>query len=144
MDLFHGFDYFFSRSYEDLRGFDPNIIHHAIPIREGEKPVRKKNRHINPTLEATIRKELEKLLNAHIIFLVKYFEWVLNLVHVQKKIGQMRLCVDCRALNRERVKYNFPLPNMEMILQQVAGYKMMSLLDNFYGYNQIKVKRTDK
>jgi hypothetical protein len=31
----------FSWSYEDLRGFDPNIIQHAIPIKEEEKPVRK-------------------------------------------------------------------------------------------------------
>jgi hypothetical protein len=29
---------------------------------------------------------------------------------------------------------------MEMILQQVAGSQMMSLLDGFSGYNQIKVK----
>jgi hypothetical protein len=33
---------------------------------------------------------------------------------------------------------------MEMILQQVAGSQMMSLLDGFFGYNQIKVKREDK
>jgi hypothetical protein len=33
---------------------------------------------------------------------------------------------------------------MEMILQQVAGSQRMSLLDGFSGYNQIKVKRTDK
>jgi len=31
-----------------------------------------------------------------------------------------------------------------MILQQVAGTQMMSLLDGFPGYNQIKVKREDK
>jgi hypothetical protein len=42
------------------------------------------------------------------------------------------------------VKDHFPLPNMEMILQQVAWSQMMSLLDGFFGYNQIKVKRTDK
>jgi hypothetical protein len=33
---------------------------------------------------------------------------------------------------------------MEMILQHVAGSQMMSLLDGFSGYNQIKVKRTDR
>jgi hypothetical protein len=31
-----------------------------------------------------------------------------------------------------------------MISQQVAGSQMMSLIDGFSGYNQIKVKRTDK
>jgi hypothetical protein len=33
---------------------------------------------------------------------------------------------------------------MELILQQVVGSQMMSLLDGFSGYNQIKVKKDDK
>jgi hypothetical protein len=33
---------------------------------------------------------------------------------------------------------------MEMILQQVAGSQMMSLLDNFSRYYKIKVKRADR
>jgi hypothetical protein len=52
----------------------------------------------------------------------------------------------CRffTLNKASVKDNFPLPNMELILQQVAGSQMMSLLDGFSGYNQIRLKRVDK
>jgi hypothetical protein len=64
---------------------------------------------------------LEKLLKVGIIFPVKYLEWVSNLVVVQKKNGQIRLCVDFHALNRASIKDHFPLPNMEMILQQVTG-----------------------
>jgi hypothetical protein len=87
---------------------------------------------------------LEKLLKAGIIFPIKYSEWVSNLLPVRKAIGQIRLCVDFRALNRVTIKYHFPLPNMEMILQQVVGSQMTSLLDDFSSYNQIKVKRKDK
>jgi hypothetical protein len=54
------------------------------------------------------------------------------------------LCVDFRALNKESVKDNFPLPNMELILQQVVGSQMMSLLDGFSGYNQIHLKWSDR
>jgi hypothetical protein len=142
--LLHEFQDVFSWSYEDLHGFDPALIQHVIPIKEGIKPFRKKQRPINPALEATIWKELEKLLKARIIFPVKYYEWVSNLVPVRKKIGQIRLCVGFHALNRVSIKYHFPLPNMEMILQQVARSQIMSLLDGFSGYNQIKVKMTDK
>jgi len=144
MDLFQESCDFFSWSYEDLRGFDPNIRQHDIPIKEGAKVVRQKQRPVNSTLEATIRKEVEKLINSHIIFPVKYFEWVLNLVPVQKKTCQIRLCVDFQALNRASVNGKFLLPNMELILQQVAESKMVSLLDGFSGYNQIKFKRIDK
>jgi hypothetical protein len=93
MDLFHEFKDVFAWSYEDLHGFDPNIIQHAIPIKEGVKPVRQRKRPVNPALEATIRKEVEKLLKSQIIFPVKYSEWVSNLVLVQKKTNDTRLCV---------------------------------------------------
>jgi hypothetical protein len=134
----------FAWSYEDLHGFDPALIQHAIPIKEGIKLVRKIQRHINLVLEATIRKELEKLFKANIIFLVKYSDWVSNLVPIRKTTGQIRLCVDFHAMNRASFKDHFPLANMEMILQLVAGSQIMSLLDGFFGYNQIKVKRTDR
>lgn len=75
---------------------------------------------------------------------MKYSKWVANLVPVRKKNGDIRLCVDLRALNKESVKDNFPLPNMELMLQQVVGSQMMSLLDGFSGYNKIKVKSHDR
>jgi hypothetical protein len=87
------FQHVFAWSYEDIRGFDLARIQYAIPIKEGIKPVRKKQRPINPALKATIRKELEKLLKDGIIFSIKYSEWVSNLVSVQKTTGQIRLCV---------------------------------------------------
>jgi hypothetical protein len=143
-ELLREFQDVFAWSYEDLRGFDPAIIQHAIPIKEGIKLVRKKQRPINPTLEATVEKELEKLLKVGIIFLVKYSKWVSNLVLIRKTTGQIRLCVNFRGLNRASIKYHFPLPNMEMILQQASGSQMMFSLDDFFGYNQMKVKRIDK
>jgi hypothetical protein len=81
-------------SYEDLSGFDPSLIQHVISVKEGIKLVRKKQRPINPALEATIRKELEKLLKVGIIFSVKYSEWVYNLVPIWKTTSQIRLCID--------------------------------------------------
>jgi hypothetical protein len=40
--MLHEFQGVFYWSYEDFRGFDPTIIQHAIPIKEGIKTVRKK------------------------------------------------------------------------------------------------------
>jgi hypothetical protein len=41
------------------------------------------------------------------------------------------------------MKDHFPLPNMEMIMQQIARSQMMPLLDGFSGYNQINIKGAD-
>jgi ribonuclease HI len=120
-ELLREFQDVFAWSYEDIRGFDPDLIQHSIPIKEGIKPVRKKQRPINPAFEATIQKELEKILKAQIIFLVKYSEWVSNLVLIHKTTGHIRLIIDFCALNRANIKDHFPFPNMEMILQQVTG-----------------------
>jgi hypothetical protein len=50
------------------------LLYNMPFLSRGIKLVRQKKRPINPTLEETIRKELEKLLKVEIIFLVKYFE----------------------------------------------------------------------
>jgi hypothetical protein len=55
-ELLHEFQYVFSRSYDDLCGFDLALTQHAIPTKEGVKPVRKIQIPINHALKATIRK----------------------------------------------------------------------------------------
>jgi hypothetical protein len=69
---------------------------------------------------------------------------VANLVPIRKKSGEIRLCVDFRNLNRSSRKYNYPLPNMEHILQKVTGASRISMIDGFYGYNQISIMPEDR
>jgi hypothetical protein len=91
-----------------------------------------------------MEKEVKKLLDAQIIVPLRYSEWVANLVPVRKKSGEIRLCVDFRNLNRSSRKDNYPLPNMEHILQKVTGASRISMIDGFSGYNQISVMPEDR
>jgi hypothetical protein len=75
---------------------------------------------------------------------LRYSEWIANLVPVRKKSGEIRLCVDFRNLNRNSRKDNYPLPNMEYILQKVTGASRISMIDGFSGYNQISVIPEDR
>jgi hypothetical protein len=99
---------------------------------------------MHPKLEPTVKKELNKLLNAKIIFPVRHTQWVSNLVPVRKKSGEIRLCVDFQNLNRASDKDNYPVPPMEQILQQVSSSKRLSLLDGFSGYNQVLMSPPDQ
>jgi hypothetical protein len=54
------------------------------------------------------------------------------------------MCVDFRDLNKEIINDNFPLPNMEFLLQQVTESAYMSMLDGFSGYNQVLVAEEDR
>jgi hypothetical protein len=91
-----------------------------------------------------MEKEVKKLLEVQIIVPLRYSEWVANLVLVRKKNGEIRICVNFRNLNRSSKKNNYPLPNMEHILQRVTGASRTSMIDGFFGYNQILVMTEDR
>ena len=88
--------------------------------------------------------KLEKMYDARIIVLVRYSEWVSNLVSVRKKTGEIRLCIDFINLKKSSLKENCPLPKMNHILQRVVGSKRIFLLDGFSGYNQVLVHPDDQ
>jgi hypothetical protein len=129
----------FSWSYDDLKVYDTKVIQHVIPLKEDQKPFKKKLRWINPLLLSLIEKEVKKLFEAKIIVSLRFLKWVSNLVPVRKKSSEIRLCVDFWNLNRVSLKDNYPLPKMDYILQKVVGSQKMSMLDGFSGYNQIMV-----
>lgn len=68
----------------------------------------------------------------------------MNLVPVQKKNREIRLCVDLWNLNRAFLKDNYPLPKMDNILQKVVGSAKMSMVDEFSGYNQVAIHPEDQ
>ena len=90
---------------------------------------------MHPALELVVNKELNKLFTTWIIFHVRHTQWVVNLVPVSKKNGDIWLCVYFWNLNRSSEKDNYPIMPMEQILQKVLGAQMLSLLDGFFGYN---------
>jgi hypothetical protein len=57
--------------------------------------------------------------------------------------GDIQLCVDFQHLNKVSLKYNYFVPPMEEILQQVFGAQMICVLDGFLGYNEIALKPSD-
>jgi hypothetical protein len=87
--LFKEFKDVFAWTYDDLKTFDPNIIQHVIPMKPQTLPFQQKLRKMHPKLEPTVKKELNKLLNAKIIFPVRHTQWVSNLVPVRKKSGEI-------------------------------------------------------
>jgi hypothetical protein len=142
--LFKEFKDVFAWTYDGLKNFDPNIIQHVIPMKPQTLPFQQKLRKTHPKLEPTVKKELNKLLNAKIIFPIRSTQWVSNLVPVRKKSGEIQLCVDFRNLSRASDKYNYPVPPMEQILQQVFGSERLSLLDGFLGYNPVFMSPPDQ
>jgi hypothetical protein len=125
----------FAWAYEDLKTYYTSVIEHKIPLKEEARPFKQKLRQINPTLLPVMEREVKKLLNAQIIVPLRYSDWVANLVPVRKKSREIKLCVDFRNLNKSSRKENYPLPNMEHILEKVTGASIISMIDGFSNYN---------
>ena len=69
--------------------------------------------------------------------------WLSNIVLVKKKNRQIRCCVDFKNLNRACPKDEFPLPNMDLLIDYAASSAMFSFMDKFSGYNQIRMAPKD-
>ena len=87
---------------------------------------------------------MDKLIKANFIREVQYPTWLANIVPVQKKNGQLRICVAFRDLNNVCSKDDFPLPIIELLIDATIGFGALSFMDGFSGYNQIKMHPEDE
>ena len=76
--------------------------------------------------------------------MVKYPPWVSNIVVVPKKGNKIRVCMDFRDLDRASSNDDFPLPYIDILVDNVAKKFTYSFIDGFLSYNQIKMVDKDK
>ena len=75
--------------------------------------------------------------------MVNYPKWLANVVPILKKDGKVRMSVDFRDLNKASPKYDFPLPHIDILVDNTVGHALLSFMDGFSGYNQIKMAVED-
>ncbi|PON50429.1 hypothetical protein PanWU01x14_222940 [Parasponia andersonii] len=90
-----------------------------------------------------INKEAETLLENGLIMECVYPCWVSNPV-VKKKNDDDRTCIDFTNLNKVYLKYSFPLPRIDQMVDATAGFDKMSFLDAYSRYNQIPLYEEDQ
>ena len=91
-----------------------------------------------------VKEELDKFLWIGLIYVVPYSEWILPIVMVPKKSGEIQICQDYRKLNAITKKDYFPLPLIDSILDAIASHEYYSFLDGFLGHNQVKIAKEDQ
>jgi len=91
-----------------------------------------------------VKEETQKLLSVGHIREIQYPEWLANIVLVKKANGKWRTCVDFTDLNKACPKDSYPLPNIDALVDSASSCKMLTFLDAFSGYNQIKMHPRDE
>ncbi|GKB17637.1 reverse transcriptase domain-containing protein [Tanacetum coccineum] len=69
----------------DIKGINPEFCTHKIIMEEDYKPAVQHQRRVNPKIHNVIKKEVEKLLNAGLIYPISDSPWVLDLKEVNEK-----------------------------------------------------------
>ncbi|GJT40287.1 reverse transcriptase domain-containing protein [Tanacetum coccineum] len=146
----------------DIKGINPEFYTHKILMEEDYKPAVQHQRWVNPKIHDVIKKEVEKLLEARLIYPISDSPWV-SPVHCVPKNGGFtvvendeneliptrlvtgwRVCIDYRMLNEATRKDHFPLPFMDQMLERLAGNDYYCFLDGFSGYFQIPIDPHDQ
>ena len=126
-----------------MPGLDTDIVVYRLPLKEECTPVKKKLRRVKPEILLKIKEKVKKQLDTGFLQVSKYPQWVANIVLVSKKDGKLRICVDYRDLNRASLKDNFPLPHIDILVDNTTKHSLFSFMDEFSSYNQIRMTPED-
>jgi hypothetical protein len=92
-----------------------------------------------------VKREIDKMLEAGLIFSLEEAEWVSPIV-IQRKKGteDTRVYVDYISLNSPCVHDPSPTPFTDEVLEQVMGKESYSFTDRFWGYHELRIVEEDK
>ena len=127
-----------------MSGVPREVIEHHLAVCPNACPVKQKARRQAPKKQEFIIKEVQKLKEAHIIREVPHPTRLSNMVVVPKHTGGGRLCIDYTDLNKACPKDQFPTPRIDQIIDSTAGCDLLSFLDAFSGYHQVKMAKEDE
>nr|GEY10508.1 reverse transcriptase domain-containing protein [Tanacetum cinerariifolium] len=122
----------------DIQGINPEFCTHKFLMEEDYKPAVQHQRRFKPKIHDVIKKEVKKLLNAGLIYLISDSPWVSPVHCVPKKGGFTVVENEKKELIPTRLVTGW------WILERLLGNKYYCFLDGFSEYFQIPIDPRDQ
>ena len=113
----------------------------GMSINTGDSsPVSKPMYRLSPKEKAEVERQLAVLVEKGFVQ-PSHSAWGAPVIFVAKKSGELRMCVDYRALNQVTVKDKYP--RIDDLLDRLQGASVFSSFDLQSGYHQVRVADED-
>nr|GEY98638.1 hypothetical protein [Tanacetum cinerariifolium] len=91
-----------------------------------------------------VTKKVVEWLKVGIVRPVRYLTWISNLVLNKKVEESWMMCIDFKNINSACPKEYYPLPEIDLKIELVMGFRYKCFLDAYKGYYQVQMAEEDE
>jgi hypothetical protein len=138
-------DNFFDIVVDELPNSLPPIrsISHHVNLIPGESLPNKVAYRLTPRENEEVKNQVQELLDKGLVR-ESLSPCTVPTVLSPKKDGGWRMCTDSRAINKITIRYRFPLPRMDDLMDCLSGENLFSKIDLKSGYHHIRMREGDE
>jgi hypothetical protein len=118
-------------------------VSHHINLMPGASFPNKAVYRLMPQKNDEVKNQVQELLDKGLVREILSLCVIPTMLSLNKD-GGWRMCTDSRAINKITIRYRFPLPRMDDLMDSLSGANYFSKIDLKSGYHQICMREGDE